>query len=163
MGSRVGGDGLAVWGAGLHLLNLRAGGQIELEIAIVHLRFGGRGCVADDEEAHPLHGSAVGLEANDVGGHAEIGDFGRHVIDVHIGRVDAGRRHLMIGNSLMNGADEVRPGHGDFEAEFSVAVDLGAAGHVHAVGEVDENDFIADGRLVGGAVGDRAGEGLGGG
>ena len=69
----------------------------------------------------------------------------------------------MIGNSLMDGADEVWTGHGDFEAEFSVAVDLGAAGHVHAVGEVDENDFIACGGLVGGAIGDGAGEGLGGG
>ncbi len=52
--------------------------------------------------------SAVGLEANDVGGHAEVGDFGRDVVDLDVDRVDAGRRHLMIGNSLMDGADEVR-------------------------------------------------------
>jgi len=69
----------------------------------------------------------------------------------------------MIGNSLMNRPSEVRPGYGDFEAELSIAVDLGAAAHIHAVGEVDEDDFIAGGGLAGGAVGDGAGEGLGGG
>ena len=49
------------------------------------------------------------------------------------------------------------PGDGDLEAEFSGAVGLGAAGHVHAVGEVDEDDFISGGGLAGGAVGDGAG------
>lgn len=69
----------------------------------------------------------------------------------------------MIGDSLMDGADEVWPGDGDFEAEFSSAVGLGAAAHIHAVGKVDEEDFVADGGLAGGAVSDGAGEGLGGG
>ena len=64
----------------------------------------------------------------------------------------------MIGNALMDGADEVRPGSaGEFEAEFSGAVGFGAAGNVHAVGEVDEDDLVAGGGLVGGAVGHRAG------
>ena len=63
----------------------------------------------------------------------------------------------MISNSLMNGADEVRARHGDFEAEFAGAVDLGAAADVHAIGQVDENDFIAYGGLAGGAVRDGAG------
>ena len=145
------------------MLDLCAGGQIELEVVIVHLRLRRRRRVTDDEQAHALHGSAVGLEANDVGGHAEVGDFGRDVIDLNVGRVNAGRRHLVIINSLMDGADKVRTGYGDFEAEFSVAVGLGAAGYVHAVGEVDDNDFIARGGFAGGAVGDGAGEGLGGG
>ena len=68
----------------------------------------------------------------------------------------------MIGNSLMDGADEVRPGSaGEFEAEFPVAVGFGVGGNFHAGGEVDENDFVANGGLAGSAVGDGAGEGLG--
>lgn len=69
----------------------------------------------------------------------------------------------MIRNALVDGADEVRPNFAEFEAEFSAAVDLGVGSNIHAVAEVDENDFIADGGFVGGAVGDGAGEGLGGG
>src|SRR5208283_4483042 len=149
---------------GLDLFNLCAGGQIELEVVIVHLRLRGSRGVSDDEEAHALHRSAVGLEADDVGGHAEIGDFGRDIIDLDVGRVDTGRGHLMIGNSLMDGADEVRTGSaGEFEAEFSAAVGLGVGGDIHAVGEVDENDLIARGGFAGGAVGYGAGESLGGG
>jgi len=63
----------------------------------------------------------------------------------------------MIGNSLMDGADQVRAGDGDFETELSLAVGFGGAAYVHAIGEVDEDDFIAGGGLVGGAVGDGAG------
>ena len=68
----------------------------------------------------------------------------------------------MIGNTLMDGADEVWSGSsGKFEAEFSVAVGFGVGGDFHGGSEVDENDFIAGSRLFGGAVGDGAGEGLG--
>jgi hypothetical protein len=64
----------------------------------------------------------------------------------------------------MDDADEVWPSAaGEFEAEFSVAVGFGVGGYFHSGGQVDENDFIADGGLVGGAIGDSAGEGLGGG
>ena len=140
------------------------GGQIELEVVIVHLRLGGRRRVVDDEQAHALHRAVVGLEAHDVGGHAERRDFGRDVIDLDVDRIDAGRRHLVISDSLMDGADQVRPGAaGESEAEFAAAVGLGVGGDVHAVGEVDQDDFIAGGGLAGGAVGDGAGEGLGGG
>ena len=60
----LGGDRLAVRGAGLHLFNLCARGHIELEVVIVHLRLRGRRRVVDDEQTHALHGSAVGLEAH---------------------------------------------------------------------------------------------------
>jgi len=63
----------------------------------------------------------------------------------------------------MNGADEVRSGcAGEFEAEFPVAVGFCVGGDFHAGGEVDEDDFIARGGFVGGAVGYGAGESLGG-
>src|ERR1700674_5768429 len=100
-------DRLAVRGAGLYLFNLRAGGQIELEVVIVHLRLRGRRLVIDDKQAHALHASAVGLEADYVGGDSEAAYFGCDVIDVHVNRTDAGRRDLVIGDSLMHGADEV--------------------------------------------------------
>jgi len=58
----------------------------------------------------------------------------------------------------MDSADEMRAGHGDFEAEVSLAVGFGGAAYVHAIGEVDEEDFVACSGLVGGAVGDGAGE-----
>ena len=164
LGHGFGADRLAVRRARLQLFNLCAGGQIELEVVIAHLRLRGRRHVTDYEQAYALHRSAVGLEAQDVGSHAQAADFCRNVIHLDVNRVSAGRRHLMISNSLMNGADEVRLGSaGEFEAEFSVAVGLGAASNVHTVGDVNENDFIACGGLAGGAVGDGAGKGLGGG
>jgi hypothetical protein len=68
----------------------------------------------------------------------------------------------MISNSLMNSANKMRPGAvRKFEAELSVAVGLGAGSHIHAVGDVDENNFIARGGFAGGAVGHGTGEGLG--
>ena len=70
----------------------------------------------------------------------------------------------MIGDSLMNRANEVRTGRSrELEAELSGGVGLGAASHDHAIGQVDEDDFVSGGGLAGGGVGDGAGEGLGGG
>lgn len=70
----------------------------------------------------------------------------------------------MIGDSLMYSADEVRAGSSrEWEAELAVAVGLGGTGHAHAAGEVDEQYLVSYGGLVGGAVGDGASEGLGGG
>src|SRR5229473_6040027 len=64
----------------------------------------------------------------------------------------------------MDGANEVWSGSsGEFEAEFPVAVGLGVGGDFHRGGEVDEDDFVSRGGLAGGAVGDGAREGLGGG
>ena len=68
----------------------------------------------------------------------------------------------MIVDSLMDGAEEVRAARiGEFEAELAGGVSLGAAGNVHAIGDVDEDDLVSGSGLVGGAVGDGAGEGLG--
>jgi hypothetical protein len=139
LGHGVGADWLAIRRARLQLFDLGARRKIELEIVIIHLRLWRRRRVVGDEEAHTLHGSTVSLKANHVGGHAKAGDLGRDVVNVHVGRVDARRRHLMIGDSLMDGADEVRSGgSGELEAEFASAVGLGGSGHVHAAGEVDE-------------------------
>ena len=51
------------------------------------------------------------------------------------------------------------PGTVILKLNFPLAVGFGGAAYVHAVGEVDEEDFVACGGLVGGAVGDGAGEG----
>lgn len=60
----------------------------------------------------------------------------------------------MIGDSLMDGADEVRSGgSGEWEAEFAGAVGLGCGGYVHAAAEVDEKDLVAGSGLARGAVG----------
>ena len=158
------GDGLSVRSASLHLFELRSDRQEELEIVIVQLRLRRRRSVVDDEQAHALHRAVVSLEAKNVGGDAESGDFLRDVVDIQIDGVGAGRRHLVIGNSLMDSANQVRARAScDGEAELPARVDLGAAGDIHAAGKIDENDFVSGGRLVGGAVGDGAGQGFGGG
>ena len=157
LGRGLGGDGLSVGSAGLDLFELGAGRQEEFEVVIVHLRLGWRRGVVDDEEADALHGSGVGLKADDIGGDAEAGNFRRDVVDVHVDGVGAGRGHLVIGDALMDGADEVGTGRSvEGEAEFAGAVGLGGGGNIHAVGEVDEKDFVSGGGLVGGAVGDGA-------
>jgi hypothetical protein len=148
----------------LQLFDLRAGGKVKLEVVVVHLRLCGRRVVIDDEQAHALHGSAIGLKANDVGGDAEAGNLGCDVVHIHVGRVHAGRRHLVVSNSLMDGANEMRAGgSGELEAESSAVVGLGRGGDFHGGGEVDEDDLVACSGLVGGAVGDGADQGLGGG
>ena len=68
----------------------------------------------------------------------------------------------MVSNSLMNSSDEMRPRTaGELETEFPVAVSLGGAGNFHAIGEIDEQNFVAGAGLAGGAVSDSAGQGLG--
>ena len=84
LGNGPGADRLTVRSASLQLFNLGAGGQIELEVVIVHLRPCWRRGVVDDEQAHALHGSAVGLKAKDVGSHAEAGDFRSDVIHLYV-------------------------------------------------------------------------------
>ena len=151
--------GMATW------RDLGAGGQIELEIAIVHLGDGRRGIVVDCEQADALQAARVGLEAGDIGGEREAIDFLRDVVDLDLNRVRAGRGELVIGDSLMDGADEMRTSGAiagvELETELAGGVSLGAAGNVHAAGEVDEDNLDSGGGLVVGAVGDGAGEGLG--
>ena len=71
----------------------------------------------------------------------------------------------MVSDSLMDGANEMRTLGSVFqrEAEFACRVNFGIGSDVHAIGEIDEDDLVPGGRLVGSAIGDSAGEGLGGG
>lgn len=68
----------------------------------------------------------------------------------------------MIGDSLMDGAHEVRALSIEFEGEVAFGVGLGASGFLHALAELEQDDFVARAGLAGGAVFHRAGEGLGG-
>ncbi len=69
----------------------------------------------------------------------------------------------MVGNILMDGADQVRGlSVVELETELAVGVGFGAAGLFHAGAEFEENNFVSGGGLVGGGVFYGAGEGLGG-
>ena len=64
----------------------------------------------------------------------------------------------MVGHVLMNGADQVRPATiGQLETEFAGAVRLGLGSHLHAIGQIDQDHFIARRGLASRAIGDRAG------
>ncbi len=130
---------------------------------IVHLGDAGR--VVDGEKSNALQAARVGLKAKNVGGEADAVDLFRHVIDLHVDVAGAGRRDLMVVDTLVNGANQVRRSAAraiaEFEAELARRVGLGAAGNVHAIGDVDEDDLVSGSGLVGGTVGDGAGEGLG--
>ena len=80
----VGDDGLAVGSPCLRRLELRTIGQVELEVVVVHLclRWGRR--VVDREQTLAVQLSAVGFEAEHVGGHAEVSDFLRDVIYLYL-------------------------------------------------------------------------------
>jgi len=70
----------------------------------------------------------------------------------------------MVGDSLVNGADQVRGLRVvEFQSEVALGVGLGARGFFHALGEAEQNYIVASGGFSGGGVLDGAGEGLGGG
>jgi hypothetical protein len=62
----------------------------------------------------------------------------------------------------MDDADQVRRiGVGEGEAEFSGSVSLRVADFFHACGEFNEDDFVAGGGLIAGAIGDSSGKSSG--
>ena len=68
----------------------------------------------------------------------------------------------MISDSLMNGAHQVRRiALVEGEAEFSLGIGFGVADLLHSRCQPDQDDLVARGRFVGGAVGDSSAEGGG--
>ena len=86
------------------------------------------------------------------------------VVDLDLDRSRSGRRHAVIGDFLMDYANQMRAlSIVEFEAEMAFGVGLGAAGFFHALAEAEQDDVVAGGGLAGGGVLDGAGQGLGGG
>ena len=162
-GDRIGFDGLATGGHGLAFFDLGSIRDIELEVVLVHLRAGRLGVVLHGEGALDLELSSTGLEAHDVGDDFDAIDFLTDVVDFDFDRSGSRRGHAVIGDFLMDDADEVRALAVKFETEVAFGVGLGASGFFHALTEAEENDLVTGGRLARGGVFDRAGEGLGGG
>src|SRR5262249_31490987 len=105
----------------------------------------------------------LGLKAKDVRSHLDSGDFFCHIENLHLDRSSAGRRHAMVGYALVDHTHEMRAaGVVELEREATFRVGLGAARFLHALTQAEEHDIVSRSRLVGGAVGDRAGERLGG-
>ncbi len=69
---------------------------------------GGSGTILDGEQANSLHAGLVGLQAENIGGQAEAVNFLGDVVDLDVDRAGAGRGELVIVDSLVDGADEVR-------------------------------------------------------
>ena len=139
-------------------IDLRAVGQIELEILIVQ-----SGCAAELEVLFtansrvPCKLVALCLKAHDVGGNADVGEFFGDIENLHFDRVRSRRRHAVIGHALVNSANQVRAGVRQVEAEVAAGVGLGAGRFFHALGQFDQDDFIAGGGLAGGSIVERAG------
>src|SRR5206468_1066110 len=68
----LGDDGLAVGSPCLRRLELRAIGQVELEVVVVHLCLRWSRRVVDREQTLAVQLSTVGLETEYIGGHAEV-------------------------------------------------------------------------------------------
>jgi hypothetical protein len=62
----------------------------------------------------------------------------------------------------MGDAHQVQPSVGHVERVMAFGVGSSVRGLLHALGEANQDDGIAGGRLVGGAVGHDAGDGRGG-
>ena len=90
-------------------------------------------------------------------------NFLADVVDFNLDRSGSRRRHAVIGDVLVDDADEVRSLSVEFEGEIAFGVGLGAPGFFHALAEAEEDDFVAGGGLAGGGVFHGAGQGLGGG
>ena len=74
------------------------------------------------------------------------------VVDFDLDRRGSGRGHAVIGDFLMDDADEVRALGIELETEIAFGVGLGAAGFFHALAEAEQDDFVAGGGLAGGDV-----------
>ena len=145
-------------------MNLRAFGDVELEVVFVHLGARGLGSVLHGEGAHDLELSLFDLHAHDVGDDFDAVDFLADVVDFDLDGRRARRGHAVVGDFLMNGADQVRALRVvELEAEIAFGVGFGASGFFHALAEAEEDDVVAGGGLVGGGIFYGAGEGLGGG
>jgi hypothetical protein len=68
----------------------------------------------------------------------------------------------VIGDFLVDNADEMGTLCVELEAEFAFCVGFGAAGFFHALTEAEQDDFVACGGFAGGGVLNGAGQGLGG-
>ncbi len=77
---------LAAGGHRHGLIDLRAVGQIELEVLVVHLGARRAGAVVDREQADALQLVALRLKAHHVGGDADAVDFLGHVVNLHFDR-----------------------------------------------------------------------------
>ncbi len=86
------------------------------------------------EHADDLELSLFDLDAHDVGDYCDAFYFFADVIDVNFDGSGSGRRHAVVGDLLMNGADQVRRlGVFDLESEIAFGVGFGAAGFFHAL------------------------------
>ena len=130
----------------------------ELEGLFGELGGGRCGLVLDEEVFYDAETVAVGLDAEDVRFADDAFDFGGGVVDVELDGLGARRRGAEVGGLIVRDADEVDAGVGDFEGEAAACVSFGAGGFLHALLETDEDDVVVGRGLVGGAVGNDAGE-----
>ena len=99
-----------------------------------------------------------------LGNHEDAVDFFADVIHFEFDGSGSGRRHAVVSDVLMNGADEMWSLRVfELEAEVSVGVGLGAAAFFHALAKLEQDDIVAGGGFARGGVFYRAGESLGGG
>ena len=154
---------LAAGGHGLALGDLCAIGHVELEVVLVHLGARRLGGVGHREGAFDLELSLTGLKAHDVGDDLDAFDFLADIVDFDRDGSRSRRGHSVIGDFLMNHADQVRALGVELETEITFGVGSGAAGFFHALTEAEQDHFVAGGGLAGGGVLHRAGQGLGGG
>ena len=70
------------------------------------------------------------------------------------------RRHAVIGDTLVNSANQMWALVRKFETEVAAGIRLGASRFLHPLAQLDQYDVISACRLVGGSVLKRAAEGL---
>ena len=138
-------------------------GHVELEVVLVHLGAGRLGVVGHSESTFDLKLSLTGLEAHDVGDDFDAFDFLANVIHFDFHRSGSWRRHTVIGDFLVDYADEMWALGVEFEREIALGIGLGASGFFHALTEAEEDDVVSGGGLAGAGVFDGAGQSLGGG
>src|SRR6266852_6014844 len=156
-------DGLPSGCLGRRVRNPGAFGQIELEVLVVHLGARRVGSVVHREQACALQLVSLGLKAHDVGGDTDALNFFGYIEDLQLYGVRSRGRHAVIGDALVNGANQMRTCVGKFEAEVAARVCFGASRFLHPLAQFDQYDVISAGWLVGGSVLEGATKGLGGG
>src|SRR6185503_7774347 len=153
--------GLSTFGLGEAGIDLRALGEIELKILVVHLGARRLRSIVHGKQAHALKFIALCLKSQNIRRHAKLGHFLGYVEDLHVGGGGSRRRHMVISHALMNYSDKMRARVIQRQGKFALSIALDPCRFFHTLAKFDQDDVVPRGWLLGGSVGDRTRQAFG--
>ena len=127
--------------------------NVELEVALTHLGARrGRG-ILHSKLPRDCHLALRRLDTHDVSDHGNAVNFFCDVVDFERDGRSSGRCHAVIGDVLMNGANQVRGvGILEFETELAFGIGLGTTGFFHTLAQLKYDNLISHRGFAGSGV-----------